>query len=508
VGQFRHICIGLHHLWQSAAPGYLWPQSFGTDCCLLPLHRTTSLLLLRSFLAPLVVTFPVALFILDMQFLWVYADDLIGKGVPPLIIGELMWYASARLVNLALPLAILVAALMALGNLAERNELTALKSSGMSLGQIFRPYVLLMACVAFGALQFSNVAWPAANLKFRALLFSVSRKKPTLNLQPGIFYTGIDGVAIRVDGKDDAGGLTDILIHDYREASYGSSRVIRAEKGSMHQDANLLVLTLENGASYEDHSEQNARRKERLHPHVTATFERQVLQIDMTSLDFSQVDEALFQRVHEMMSLRELTVAMDSLEAEAAARYGDVQAFGARMATPLRDSLSTPADPALAVPWNQGLDRTKQRMAFEAARDLCRNGRLGVENSMLDARNRLRLKDRHAIEWHRKWFLSSSCLLLFFIGAPLGAVIRKGGMGMPAVWGIGIFLAYYILSIVGEQMVKSGNLSPALGMWLSTLLLVPVAAGLLRAAHQDARLADLGTGLRKTWGWVRKSRTA
>jgi len=207
------------------------------------------------------------------------------------------------------------------------------------------------------------------------------------------------------------------------------------------------------------------------------------------------------------MSLRELTVAMDSLEAEAAARYGDVQAFGARMATPLRDSLAAPADPALAVAWNQGLDRTKQRMAFEAARDLCRNGRLGVENSMLDARNRLRLKDRHAIEWHRKWFLASSCLLLFFIGAPLGAVIRKGGLGMPAVWGIGIFLAYYILSIVGEQMVKSGNLAPALGMWLSTLLLVPVAGGLLRAAHQDARLADLGTGLRKVWGWLRKKRT-
>lgn len=454
------------------------------------LHRTTSLLLLRAFLAPFVVTLPVALFILDMQFLWVYADDLIGKGVPPLIIGELMWYASARLVNLALPLAILVAAIIALGNLAERNELTALKSSGMSLGQIFRPYALLMVLISVAALQFSNVAWPAANLKFRALLFSVSRKKPTMNLQPGIFYTGIDGVAIRVDAKDDEGGLTDILIHDYREASYGSSRVIRAKRGSMHQDRNLLVLTLEDGASYEEHSEQNARRKERLHPHVSGTFERQVLQIDMTSLDFSQVDEALFQRVHEMMSLRELSAAMDSLDGEAQARYADVAALGMRMATPLRDSLAgSEAQPLLG--WRERLEPLQLRLAYEAARDQCRNGRLGVENSLLDARNRLKLKDRHAIEWHRKWFLSVSCILLFFVGAPLGAVIRKGGMGLPAVWGIGIFLAYYILSIVGEQMVKSGNLPPAAGMWLSTAVLLPISAWLMYAAHRDSRLSDL-----------------
>ena len=457
------------------------------------LHRTTSLLLLRAFLAPFVVTLPVALFILDMQFLWVYADDLIGKGVPPLIIGELMWYASARLVNLALPLAILVAAIIALGNLAERNELTALKSSGMSLGQIFRPYALLMVLISLSALQFSNVAWPAANLKFRALLFSVSRKKPTMNLQPGIFYTGIDGVAIRVDGKDDGGGLTDVLIHDYREASYGSSRVIRAKRGSMHQDRNLLVLTLEDGASYEEYSEQNARRQERLHPHLNGTFDRQVLQIDMTSLDFSQVDEALFQRVHEMMSLDELRIAMDSLEADAQARYADVGALGARMATPLRDSLNLEGAQPL-VGWKERIEPLQLRLAYEAARDQCRNGRLGVENALLDARNRLRLKDRHAIEWHRKWFLSVSCLLLFFVGAPLGAVIRKGGMGLPAVWGIGIFLAYYILSIVGEQMVKSGNLPPAAGMWLSTAVLLPIAALLIRAAHRDARLSDLWSG--------------
>ena len=162
---------------------------------------------------------PVALFILDMQFLWVYADDLIGKGLSPWVIGELMMYASARLVNLALPLAILVASIMAMGSLAEKNELTALKSAGMSLPRILRPLTLSMILISCGAFWFSNAAWPVANLKFRALLFSVTKQKPALNLTEGVFYNGIEGFAIRVLDKDEDGTLTDVLIHDQEHES-------------------------------------------------------------------------------------------------------------------------------------------------------------------------------------------------------------------------------------------------------------------------------------------------
>ena len=176
---------------------------------------------------------PVALFILDMQFLWVYADDLIGKGLSPLVIAELMMYASARLVNLALPLGILVASIMALGSLAEKNELTALKSAGMSLTRILRPLIATMLIVSMGAFWFSNAAWPVANLKFRALLFSVTKKRPALNLQEGVFYNGIEGFAIRVDEKDEDGTLHDLLIHDHREGTTGVSRVMRSESGHL-----------------------------------------------------------------------------------------------------------------------------------------------------------------------------------------------------------------------------------------------------------------------------------
>ena len=430
---------------------------------------------------------PVSLFILDMQFLWVYADDLIGKGLAPWVIAELMLYASARLVNLALPLAILVASIMAFGSLSERNELTALKSAGLSISRIFRPLVVTMLLISFGAFWFSNAAWPVANLKFRALLFSVTQKKPTLNLVPGTFYNGIEGFAIRVDSKGENGVLNDLLIHDHREGETGVSRVIRAEAGQMEQKGNRLIMTLQNGVSYEEDLEQSKRRKERLQPHISSRFEQQIFEIDLASLDFSKVDEGLFKRAHEMMTVAQLQIAIDSLGGMARDRLDEIQFFGARQTAILRDTIETAgASWATIGIWN-ALNPTKRRMAFDGARSLARNSRQGIANGLEDARGRKRAMDRHAIEWHRKFFIALSCVLLFFIGAPLGAIIRKGGLGMPTVLAIGIFLAFYILSMLGEQMVKAGQVSPALGMWMSSLILLPLAVFLTRQAMRDAR---------------------
>lgn len=446
---------------------------------------------MRSFLAPFAVTMPVALFILDMQFLWVYADDLIGKGLAPWVIAELMIYASARLVNLALPLAILVASIMAFGSLAERNELTALKSAGLSVFRIFRPLILTMCLVSLGAFWFSNAAWPVANLKFRALLFSVTQKKPTLNLVPGAFYNGIDGFAIRVDAKDEDGTLRDVLIHDHREGETGTSRVIRAESGTMVQTGNRLTISLNDGVSYEEDLEQSKRRKERLHPHIASSFERQTFEIDLASLDFSKADEGLFKRAHEMMTVRQLDAAMDSLDGMVALRLEEVERYGARQTTLLRDTVSAATSVAAAAPIWSGLSPTERRMAFDGARSLARNSRQGIANGLENAQSRVKAKNRHAIEWHRKFFLALSCLLLFFIGAPLGAIIRKGGLGMPTVLAIGIFLAFYILSMIGEQMVKAGKVTPWFGMWMSSLALLPFAIYFTRQAMRDAQAFHL-----------------
>ena len=190
--------------------------------------RKTSHIMLKAFLGPLAITFPVALFVLDMQFLWVYADDFIGKGIDTFVIIKLLFFASARIVNLALPLAVLVASIMAMGNLSERNELTAMKSAGMPLLKILRPLIILMFFISAGALWFSSSTWPTANVKFRALLYSVTKQRPALNIKPGVFYNGIEGFAIRVEDKSLDGTLNNILIHDHRSLDNNASRVIKA----------------------------------------------------------------------------------------------------------------------------------------------------------------------------------------------------------------------------------------------------------------------------------------
>ena len=295
-------------------------------------------LMLRSFLGPFAVTFPVALFILDMQFLWVYADELIGKGLDAWIILKLMVFASARLVNLALPLAVLVASIMSMGNLAERSEMTALKASGTSYLKMIRPLVLCMALISGGALWFSNRGWPAANIKFRTLLYSVTRQKPALNVREGVFYNGIEGFSIRVQTKHPDGRLEQVLIHDHRDPEGKRLLVVKAESGQMRQEQGFLVLELNHGVSYEEHQETMSRAQERVYPHVQSRFERQTLRIPLNSLDFSMANQDLFRKSYEMMTLRELAQVSDSLSYEINDESQALGQYGQRQIRMLRDT--------------------------------------------------------------------------------------------------------------------------------------------------------------------------
>lgn len=439
--------------------------------------RKTSYIMLQAFLRPLAITFPVALFVLDMQFLWVYADDFMGKGLDIFVIMKLLFFASARIVNLALPLAVLVASIMAMGNLSERNELTAIKSAGMHFLKILRPLIILMFFVSAGALWFSSSAWPTANMKFRALLYSVTKQRPALNIKPGVFYNGIEGFAIRVEDKSLDGTLTNILIHDHRSPDNNASRVIKASSGIMFNDESRdeLVIELKDGISYEDQTEPNVRRKEKIYPHIISEFDHQVLRINLRSLDFDLADEGLFKRSYEMMSLPKLKAATDSLSNEAEKEREELVKYGRRAISLINDSLTTSGITASNNSFISELTRVDRNTTFAAAKDIARNQVRGIENHIDKIEGKLLRRDRHSIEWHRKFILAISCLVLFFVGAPLGALLRKGGIGLPIVIALIVFLAYYIISMVGEEMVKSGALNPGIGMWLSTIVLIPIA---------------------------------
>lgn len=435
--------------------------------------------MLKAFLGPLAVTFPVALFVLDMQFLWVYADEFIGKGLETWVVLKLMFYASARIVNLALPLAILVASIMAMGNLSERNELTAMKSAGIPLMKILKPLIILIMIISCGALQFSSSAWPNANMKFRALLYSVTKQRPALNIKPGIFYTGIEGFAIRVEEKNLDGSLENILIHDHRDPDRKAALVIKAKRGIMYNDEarDELVIELENGVSYEDQKESNVKRQEKTHPHIKASFNHQILRINLRSLDFDLADEKLFKRSYEMMSLPKLKQATDSLEVQAENERGEMLVFGRRSITIFNDSLQVTLnnEGRSSRHWLLALSRVDRNTTFSSAKDIARNQARSIENHIDKINGKLLRRDRHSIEWHRKFILAISCIVLFFVGAPLGALLKRGGIGMPIVAALIIFLIYYIISMTGEEMVKSGTLPPGFGMWLSTICLSPVA---------------------------------
>ena len=415
-----------------------------------------------------------------MQFIWVYLDDLVGKGIDPLTILQLLVYASARIVNMALPLAILMSSIMTFGTLAENYELTAMKSAGMSLSRILRPLVVFMCALSIFSFVFANNAWPIANLKFRTLLYSIVQQRPTLNLESGVFYNGIEGISIRVMDKNiETGVLRDVLIYDHRNQNLGNRTVIRAQEGDMSEtaDKRFLILTLKNGVTYEEKEETNRPKKGAMQPQkpikhmplVSGNFETMVLRLDLSSFIFQNNDEEIFKNSFEMMTVAQLDQTIDSLVIQRDSLAIAIQNFqGSNTA---QKDVNTPA---ITSAKNVALDNNaKQAKTLE-----------GMNEELL---NRTKFINRHKIEWHRKFTLAFSCIILFFIGAPLGAIIRKGGLGWPTILALGIFILFEMLTIAGEKMTKSNILEPYIGMWLATFVTLPMGIFITYRARMEGK---------------------
>ena len=420
------------------------------------------------------------MFIFEMQFIWVYLDDLVGKGIDTLTILQLLVYASARIVNMALPLAILMSSIMTFGTLAENYELTAMKSAGMSLSRILRPLVVFMCALSIFSFVFANNAWPIANLKFRTLLYSIVQQRPTLNLESGVFYNGIEGISIRVMDKNiETGLLRDVLIYDHRNQNFGNRTVIRAQEGDMSEtaDKRFLILTLKNGVTYEEKEETNRPKKGAMQPQkpikhmplVSGNFETMVLRLDLSSFIFQNNDEEIFKNSFEMMTVAQLDQTIDSLAIQRDSLAIAIQHFqGSNTA---QKDVNTPS---ITSAKNVALDNNaKQQKTLE-----------GMNEELL---NRTKFINRHKIEWHRKFTLAFSCIILFFIGAPLGAIIRKGGLGWPTILALGIFILFEMLTIAGEKMTKSNILEPYIGMWLATFVTLPMGLFITYRARMEGK---------------------
>lgn len=452
------------------------------------LHR----MIIGVYWGPLFVTFLIVLFLFSMQWLWKWVDDLMGKGLPWDVLAKLIAYATSAFVPAVLPLAVLLSSIMTMGGLGERSELTPMRSAGLGLFRILSPLVVFVLGLALFSFYFSNNVLPVANLKFQSLLWDVTRAKPALNLRPGVFYNGIDGFSIRVGGKDDrTGELSDVLIYDHRKPFQANRTVLRAEKGTMGRstDNRFLVLVLEHGRTYDEQGEGPSHLAGGL-PLLRGSFLRQEIHMDLSGMGMKRTDEDLFKDHYKMLTLGQLAYVEDSLRKRLQERTDDQERQIKEGLFPMRDKGPT------GTPGHGGglhvdtPERAAPTASYPIAAEQVRQTIQELDRMALEQADRNRQIAKFQVEWHRKLVLAGACIVFFFIGAPLGAIVRKGGMGLPAIIAILFFLVFHILSYSTEQMVKAGDLPAWPGMWISTLVLLPIGMFITWKAATDSPLFD------------------
>jgi lipopolysaccharide export system permease protein len=428
-----------------------------------------------------------------MQFLWKYIDDLVGKGLEFTQIAELLFYASARFVPVALPIAMLLSSVMIFGKLGENYELVALKSSGISLLKILFPLTIFVIIIAYGSFLFSNYVMPIANLKNGSMLYDIQKKKPALNIKEGIFYKDIEGFSIKVAEKDSDGKtLKDIIIYDHT-AKNGNDKVIISESGIMQltKDEKYLELILYNGHSYVDITE--SKRK---NPYRTTHFKENLIRFNLSSFSTINNSEALYKGHYAMLSNQQLATAIDSLTN----KYEEREITFTKNITD-KYTTNSEADSLIAIkPFN----KIKIKQQYDIAINKLQTLKSITKSNKDDLEYRKIIITKHNIEWHRKISLAIACLLLFLVGAPLGAIIRKGGFGLPVLFSVFFFLIYHVLSMIGEKSVKDLSMKAYEGMWIANMVFSLIALFLIYKAKNDVQLFDFSPLLKRMNQFLKK----
>jgi lipopolysaccharide export system permease protein len=452
-------------------------------------------LIVKAFIGPFIATFFITLLVLVMQFFWLYIDDFVGKGIETRIIFEFILYQSAVLVPLALPLAILLSSLMTFGNLGESFELVAIKSSGISLLRFMRPLFFVCILLAGVAFAFSNYVIPVANLKSRTLLTDIVYAKPAFDLKEGVFYDKIPNFAIKI-GKKEANDsvVQDVII--YEQGNPLQDNFIIAKSGVMRVTENkrFLEFNLKDGWRYQERGNYyDANGSE----FIRIGFKEYKKQFDLSTLGFNnRTADSVNKNNERMYSMRQLEKAIDSLQKEN--RQVRVTAekdlnrqfhFAELIDTGWKQTvLPDTGKWKTAKSFDEILPDSAINNVNQNIRNIAGSVRISNESLATTLKDRDRNLRKHKIEWHRKIVLSLACIVLFLIGAPLGSIIRKGGLGTPLIFAIIFFMIFYFSSTAGEKMAKENTLSPFGGMWLATFILLPVGLFLIHKAMRDSQL--------------------
>jgi lipopolysaccharide export system permease protein len=487
-------------------------------------------LIIRTFIGPFILTFFIAIFVLVMQFLWKHIEDLASKGLGFVVVCKLLFYASASLVPMALPIAVLLSSIMTLGTTAENLELVAARASGVGLTRSIRPIFLVSVIISLIAFLFSNNVLPVANYRLKSIISEIARKMPAIDIQEGSYYDGLKGFTLRVDKKeDDQKTFYGLVVYDHTQNTGGAENIIRASKGDINvsDDGNYMFLNLFNGVRYSDMNFYT--RKQAGYPFSREFFKEQHIIIDISDLNKDNKNNNYIGNQYTMMTIGQLNLIKGEIKEDikksgttfinGLSRYyafipaknfqannnQPMELYGQTGVIPGNISNVVPLvtrDTAIKyrtvneVNWGAGFLTTyspqeKANIKSEAHKQvLSLKGTLDQQiNTIKSKRSNL---VRNRIEFHKKFTMAIACILFFLIGAPLGAIIRKGGLGLPLIFSIVIFILYYMVSTIFEKSVRNASLGLE-GIWFSSLILLPFGLFLTLKASSDSSLFNLST---------------
>ncbi len=457
------------------------------------------LFILNTFLPLFLMTFFISLFVLLMQFVWKYVDELVGKGIEVGVLAELFFYAALTIVPMALPLSMLLASLMTFGNLGERLELLAIKAAGISLGQTMKPLIVAVAFIAIGAFFFQNNVLPKAQVKMYALLFSVRQKSPELDIPEGVFYDQISGYNLLVKSKDrETGMLYNLMIYDFSDG-FDNAMVMLADSGKLNftSDKQYLFFTLYSGESFENLRSQ--RNTSKNIPYRRESFNQKEILIPFDA-NFNRMDEGVMQNQYIGQNINQLTQSIDSLTRrtdsvsariaqELQVGYFNVESANNRAMRPRPDEEQDEIDYNAYVDIDSVIANAslqERETILSRAHGRASSMKQEYEYKSVTTEQQQKLVRRHEIERHKKFTLSFACLIFFFIGAPLGAIIRKGGLGTPVVISVLLFIFYYIIDNAGYKSALNARWEVWQGMWLSSGVLLALGIFLTYKAVNDS----------------------
>ncbi len=430
------------------------------------------------------------MFVLVMQFFWLYIDDLVGKGLELSIILQLIVYVAANVIPLALPIALLLSSIMTFGNLGETFEIVAIKSAGIPLLRFMQPLLIVTLLISGIAFLFSNNIIPVAQLKLATIKYNIIVSKPSFDIKEGVFYDKIEGYVIKLGKKDkDDSTIHDIVIY---EKNYNlQDNILIANNGIMRvtPDKQFLEFILNDGVRYTERGNRLTTNTEL----IRLGFKTYKKVFDLKSFSMSSTADSAFRYDPKMLSIRQLNTSIDSLHKMDSVWYKrtltEVNPY--LLFTGMEaDSLWKKPLPekSYTKSFDQDIPDSLRSLVYELSLNQVKNITSNIGMIADDYYRKQQTISSHEIEWHRKFTLSVACLVLFLIGAPLGAIIRKGGLGAPLVFAISFFVVFHLLNTFGEKLAHEGVTSIIVGMWLSTILLIPVGVFLTYKAMRDSQL--------------------